>query len=303
MYVVLLVILSSLQLDVYSKTPLIIAHRGGAGLAPENTIAAFKNAITFNIDGLEMDVHLSSDGRVIVHHDYALKPELTRTETGQWLKGDSPLLKLLSYNQLYKYDIGRPKPHTAYIEKHPQIIPSDGEHIPLLEEVIHLVKNRKKIQLWIELKTSPIHEESCDHTMLADKVMDLIQKHKIAKQIVLLSFDWRGLIYVKSKAPTIQLAFLTDAPFSENSNISSFPSPWLANQDPKHFGNSIPKAISTNHGNIWDGEHIQLTQQNIDEAHSLGLKVMAWTVNEITEMKRLGEMGVDGITTDYPDRV
>ena len=99
----------------------VIGHRGAAGLAPENTLAAFTRAWKICVDAVELDVQLSADGEVVVHHDYRLKPEITRSATGDWLNGSlGPTIKYLTLAQLKTYDVGRLKPDTVYWRQYPQ---------------------------------------------------------------------------------------------------------------------------------------------------------------------------------------
>jgi len=88
-------------------SPLNIAHRGGAALYPENTLAAFRNAVALGCDGAELDVQLSNDGEVIVFHDYLLKPELCRNARGRWLAKPAPRIKDLAFVELRSFDIGQ----------------------------------------------------------------------------------------------------------------------------------------------------------------------------------------------------
>ena len=87
--------------------PLIIGHRGAAGLAPENTLAAFARACELGVDGIELDVLVSADGELVVHHDFRLKPEIARTADGNWISSASPpAVKDLTVAQLKTYDVG-----------------------------------------------------------------------------------------------------------------------------------------------------------------------------------------------------
>ncbi|MFX1554732.1 MAG: glycerophosphodiester phosphodiesterase family protein, partial [Promethearchaeota archaeon] len=74
----------------------VIGHRGGAGLAPENTLAAFSGAFSLGVDSVEMDVHITADGEVVIYHDSKLKPEITRTPDGEWLKEPGPAIRRLT---------------------------------------------------------------------------------------------------------------------------------------------------------------------------------------------------------------
>src|SRR6185503_9140958 len=97
-----------------NMTTLNIAHRGGAGLWPENTLAAFRNAIALGADGAELDVHLSKDGEVVLFHDYRLKPEIVRDAAGKYLVKPTPRIKDLTLAELRTYDIGRHDRATPY---------------------------------------------------------------------------------------------------------------------------------------------------------------------------------------------
>src|SRR5437868_9783127 len=90
-----------------------IAHRGGAALQPENTLAAFRHAIALGCDGAELDVQLSADGIVIVHHDFRLNPVLTRKD-GIWLTGETPRIRDLTFGATQAFDLGRADPRSDY---------------------------------------------------------------------------------------------------------------------------------------------------------------------------------------------
>ena len=136
-----------------SKT-LNIAHRGGAGLRPENTLAAFRDAVGCGADGAELDIQLSKDGQVIVYHDYRLKPEITRLN-GHWLTRPTPRIKDLKYAELESFDVGRCDPHSAYAKTHLDVCAEDGERIPTLTDVVAVAKTAKQdFWLQVELKTS-----------------------------------------------------------------------------------------------------------------------------------------------------
>ena len=135
--------------------PLNIAHRGGAGLRPENTLAAFAHALDIGVDGFELDVHLAKDGSVVVFHDDALKPEIVRDADGRWLAERGALIKDLPYAALQTYDVGRHDPGTPYGTQHPDLVPHDGERIPRLADVIYLIRRAGgNERIWIELKTN-----------------------------------------------------------------------------------------------------------------------------------------------------
>ncbi len=136
----------------------VIGHRGAAGLAPENTLSGFCLAWQLGVDAVELDVHLTADGEIIVHHEYCLNPETTRTHPCRWLNCSTPPpIKDLTLDKLKVYDVGRLKPGTTYAHLYPMQKPVDCECIPTLHEVIATSKTIRNgnSQFWIEIKTSP----------------------------------------------------------------------------------------------------------------------------------------------------
>src|SRR5215469_12464653 len=117
-------------------SPLNIAHRGGAGLWPENTLAAFANAAAMGADGAELDVQLTRDGELVVFHDFRLKADLVSDGKGKWLAAPGPRIVDLSFAELQAYDVGRPRPDSAYAHAHPFLKACDGERIPRLADVV-----------------------------------------------------------------------------------------------------------------------------------------------------------------------
>ena len=117
-----------------------IAHRGGAGLRPENTMAAFQDAIARGADGAELDVQLSADGIAVVHHDFRLNSGYARGPDGHWLAGEGPRIKDLTLAQLQRFDLGRPRPGSDYAAAHPALTPVDGARVPALVEVVAAIQ-------------------------------------------------------------------------------------------------------------------------------------------------------------------
>src|SRR6185295_12358125 len=141
-------------------TLLNIAHRGGAGLWPENTLYAFAEAARAGFDGAELDVQLTCDGRLVVFHDFRLKPELCRRPDGIWLRGRQKLIREVPFGEISSLDVGRIRPRSLYARTHRVLHPRDGERIPLLSEVIAAVRSlRKNFRLFIEIKTSAEHRD------------------------------------------------------------------------------------------------------------------------------------------------
>ncbi|UCD82276.1 MAG: hypothetical protein JSW26_12890 [Desulfobacterales bacterium] len=285
---------------------LIIGHRGAAGLAPENTLAAFKTACEIGVDAVELDVLMTSDGNLAVHHDYTLTPEIARSTDGRWLGHPGPAVKDLTLAQLKTYDVGRLKPATKYARRYPEQRPADGERIPALEEVVALVKDQCKPTsgLWVEIKTDPEKPALTPAPKtVADAVVRVLVGQGVAARACVLSFDWRALLHVQKTAPEIATVYLSHVGVRLN-NIKPGqpgPSPWMGGLDIDDFGGSIPRAVKAAGGKYWAPFYKYLTYELLKEAHQLGLEVYVWTVDSRSEMVRLMEMGVDGIITNRPD--
>lgn len=299
-----------------------IAHRGGAGLLPENTLAAFENAVALGADGAELDVQLSRDGEVIVFHDYRLKPEICR-ENGKWLVSPTPRIKDLTLEELRRFDIGRPAPSTSYAAAHPDLNPVDGARIPRLSDVIAVAKKAtKNFRLFIELKTSfSDRAVSASPEALAEATIAVLKQTQFMDSAVLVGFDWPGLLHAKKIAPEIECWFTTlpqswfrDAPPPPEDDPPSPPqlealrfwaangiSPWAGGYDAKNYGGSIIKAIHAAGGQGWFPMHRDASAEAIFQAHDLGLKVGAWTVDDASEMRTLILNGLDAVCTDRPD--
>ena len=284
----------------------IIGHRGAAGLVPENTLSAFERACEIGVDAIELDVLLTADGNIIVHHDYALKPEITRTPQGQWLERPGPTIKNLTLAKLKTYDVGRLKPGTGYSRRYPEQQPVDGERIPTLGDVISLLEAKcdPTTQLWVEIKTNP---EEPDFTpapeTVANAVVQLLNKRKFIGRVRILSFDWRSLVQVQKIAPNIATVYLSLEGRSLNNIKPGQPgaSPWMAGLDIDDFSGSIPQAVKAAGGRYWAPYYKHLTRALLNDAHGLGIQVFVWTPDKRGDMVRLIEMGVDGIITNRPD--
>ena len=284
----------------------IIAHRGGAGLAPENTLAAFTGAFSLDVNAVEMDVHLTADGEVVVYHDSKLKPEITRTPDGEWLKEPGPTIRNLSLKQLRSYDVGRVKPGTGYAWRYPSQKPADGERIPTLREVFALAgkMGNSTVQFLIEVKTSPLEPElTPPPATVADAVIAVVRKAGLIDRAVLLSFDWRSLVRAQRIAPEVATAYLSRQSGRNDTIQAGRPgaSPWTAGLDIDDFTGSVPRAVHASHGKYWLPHYRDIDQKQLKEAHDLGLRVIVWTVNQRATMKYLIDLGVDGIITDRPD--
>jgi len=292
------------------------AHRGGAGLYPENTLAAFRDAVARGCDGGELDIQLSKDGEVVVFHDFHLKPEICRLG-GKWLEKPTPRIKDMTLEELRAFDVGRLNPASGYAKSHPHTMPVDGEKIPTLAEVLEVTSQAKKpFTLQVELKTSFINRDvAADPKALTEAAVAVLGKADYLDRTIFVGFDWEGLLHAKKIAPgvecwftTVELDFLRPPAQDEKPQMQVFrhwndtgAAPWAAGFDPGKYGNSIARAVKAAGGDGWFPYFPDATPEWVAEAKSLGLKVGAWTVNEPADMKRLIAQGLDGLCTDRPD--
>lgn len=283
---------------------LVIAHRGASGLAPENTLAAFRAAIDAGADGIEFDVQLSADGHAVVHHDLRLKPEATRLD-GAWLAEPGPAIRSLTLAELRRYDVGRLKPDSAYALRYPQQRPADGETIPTLRAVLDLVAAEAPadFQLWIELKTDPTRPGlSADPMALADAVAAAVAAAGMEARTVAVSFFWPALTRLQQTAPDIRTGYISAQ--RDWGNIAPGQpgvSPWTAPVDVAAHGGSVPRAIAAAGGAAWSVFLDDLTPEGLAEARALGLQVGVWTVRRRSQFAALRRLRPDVVTTDRPD--
>jgi len=287
--------------------PLVIGHRGAAGLLPENTLAAFARACELGIDGIELDVLVSADGELVVHHDFRLKPEIARLADGTWISSTSPAaVRDLTVAQLKAYDVGRLQPKTSYAGRYPEQTPADGERIPTFNEVIQLFRKscNPSTRLFVEIKTSP--EEPAltpPPEVISDMVVKMLKDERITERTWVLSFDWRNLVHIQRIAPELATVYLTISTPGSNTLKPNQPgpSPWMAGLDIDDFNGSAPRAVKAAGGRVWSPFFKNLTQQSLEEARRLGVGVSVWTPDRPEDLKQMIDMKVDAITTNRPD--
>jgi glycerophosphoryl diester phosphodiesterase len=279
------------------------AHRGGRALRPENTLPSFANALSMGVDTLELDMGVTKDGVIVVSHERGLNPDLARGPDGKYISTGIPYIKL-TLDEVKKYDVGQIRPGTDYAARFPDQLAIPGTRIPTLAEVFDLVRRSgdRHVRLNIETKIDPTHpEESLDPQSFVTAVLDLLRREHFTDRVMIESFDWRTLLLVQKQAPEIPTVYLTQVQQPEENIYLDKASPWTAGFDPMKYGGSVPRAVKAAGGKIWSPLYEDVTPGSIAEAHSLGLPVIVWTVNDPKDMSRLIDMGVDGIISDRPD--
>lgn len=271
----------------------IYGHRGARGLWPENTLYGYQQALRLGVNILDFDVHLTQDGVLVVTHDDALNPVITRDTHGHWMTRRL-WINQLGVNQLAQYNVCGIKPGSAYARLFSSQRGPAFCAIPRLDTVVKWVQKyypTRPIRYQIELKTDPAHpSHTSSPEQLARAVVDLVHRFGIGSVVEIQSFDFRCLAAVRRLDPNLATAYLTDRFFPQQKQPELLE--WIAKQG----------------GRFWEPEDISLTRAELLHAHALGLKVVVWTwpeqgtaVYEKPRVQRLIAWGVDGIITDRPD--
>ncbi len=248
---------------VNSKPHIIIGHRGAGALGPENTIAAIRIGLANNVDRIEVDVHQTKDGEIVVIHDETLN----RTTNGEGL------IKSKTWDEIFKLDAGS-KFSSEY----------KNERVPLLDEVIKFIDGRAG--LIIEIKGG----SEC-YPGIEQKIADIINDNNALEWCMVHSFYTGVLVKLHQIEPALKLHKLFIVKFSflpfmvalegiEYFNLEKYPyiNEYSLNY---HFAN----------------------RRIIKKLQKSGKKVNVWTVNESKDAKKLLSIGVDGIITDFPDKM
>jgi len=254
-------------------------HRGARGHLPENTLPAFALALEMGVDALELDVGVTRDGVVVVHHDRRLNPDVARAADGRWVAAPAPTVHSLAFEALQRYDVGRLRPGSEYAARFPLQQPADGTRIPRLGQVFELAR-QSAVRFNIEVKVTPTHpDETLAPGPFARKVLAEVRAAGLQPRAIVQSFDWRALEVIEREAPEIATAYLTEARDSD------------------------PARVRAAGARTWSPDYRALTRDSLREARKAGMRVVVWTVNEPRDIARLIDWRVDGIISDYPDRV
>ena len=267
--------------------PELHGHRGCRGLRPENALPAFLHALALGVDVLEMDVVISADHQVVVSHEPWLNPAICLSPEGQIIeKSPSPRFNLyqMPYATIRRCDCGLRR-HPGFPE---QI--SEPAYKPLLREVLATTEaviraaGRPPIRYAIEIKSSPgddniFHPAPKDFLSL---VLAEINNAQVAARTTILCFDPRILRLAHQQQPDIATCLLLEAD-----------QPWLASIQELGF---VPTTLGPDFTSVTAAAVHELRR------HYQGLRLVPWTVNQQSDMITLMALGVDGVTTDYPNR-
>ncbi len=269
----------------FAQTFDIQGHRGCRGLMPENSIPGFIHAIDLGVTTLEMDVVISADGKVVVSHDPFISGQFCVNELGAEIKKKEEE-SINIYNMVYEdvklFDCGIIG-NSSFPEQQKISV-----YKPLLSEVIEQceahIKNTGKapVRYNIELKSRPSWDliYHPDPNLFTTLVYNVIEEKIPKERVCVQSFDLRILHYWKMKYAEYAISLLVSNNKSAEKNIEEL---------------GFKPDIYSPHYKL-------VSSKDLDYLHDLSIKVIPWTINEANEMKKVIDMGVDGLITDYPDR-
>ena len=297
------------------------AHRGGAGLTVENTIASFSRALDLGVSTLELDVQITADGYAVVTHDRDPSPR-NCVDTAPAFANDPEFpyvpatvyVKDLTLAQVRTLDCG-----TRTQPRFPGQQASPGARMPLLSEVFALVNERRahRVTLNVETKVEAgAPEQTAPREQFVQVVAGEVRAAGLLDQVTVQSFDWGALMRMREVAPELPIVALTNGQQFLQAGAPGA-SPWLGGIDIDDFGGDLVAAVasfdadalSPVHGDPQDGVvgdagYVPYTtRQLVADAHAAGIRVIPWSVDDVATMQSLIDVGVDGLITDYPDRL
>lgn len=278
-------------------------HRGARGLVPENTLVGFARALELGVSTIELDVGVTRDGEVVVAHDPYVNPKLCLAPTGEPLATErGPLLRHLDLREVQAFDCGSLNPDVKRFKEPPRRnVP--GAPMPSLRQVFALARSRGagEVRFNVEMKTQPSDGDEVSLKEFVTTVVDVLRSEKMLERANVQAFDWRALAIAKELEPQLRTAALLatlDPVWQAGLNLVEHDSvlgmlraadayvdifspywPLLLKSDERYAGSSVA------------------------EYQAAGFPVVPWTINGRQRMRQMIRLGVDGIITDYPDRL
>jgi len=263
-------------------------HRGARGLLPENSIPAFLHALDLGVTTLEMDVTINAQGHVVVSHEPWMSAKICSHSDGREVtEEEEQTLRIyaMTDDQVASFDCGS-RGHPDHPEQ--QAMPVVK---PLLSDVFSAVASRAEstdrnarfgqVLYNIEIKSMPegdriFHPEVME---FANALYRVVEQHVLVEQTTVQSFDPRALEAMHEIDPQIAISLLVENRDGLQQNLARI--------------SFLPQ--------IYSPDYQLLDQAQIDAAHTQGILVIPWTVNDEITIRELVKMGVDGLITDYPD--
>lgn len=262
------------------------AHRGGAGLYPENSIVAMLNAVAMGVRTLELDLHITADDRVVVIHDPYFTSAKNLAPGGEMIDTGSKMRHVvyeLKYDVVKEYDVG------IIPQKDFPTRQNIGARVPLLSQLIDEVEaytrkyNLTPVRYNIEIKSNSFKDDRLapKYDKFTDLAMAIINQKGIADRVIIQSFDVRTLEHMHKFYPNVALSYLVGRGGSFERDMAKL--------------SFLPQIYSPNYKKV--------NQKMVERAHLWGVKVIPWTVNERGTLTYMLQVGVDGVISDYPNRM
>ncbi|MBE2318521.1 glycerophosphodiester phosphodiesterase [Solirubrobacter sp. CPCC 204708] len=293
------------------------AHRGGLGLTTESTLQGFRKALELGVTTLELDVQITQDKYAVVTHDRRVSAQKCK-DTTPVTAGDpefpyvGKFIKDLTLAQVWTLDCGQP------LADYPLQEVIRGVKMPLLRQVFALTECMRGDRTWMNIETkveAGAPHETAPREEFVQITAQEIRRARVQDRVTIQSFDWGSLMRWRQVMPRLPIVALTNGDFLQVGQPGA--SPWLGGIDVDDFGGSYVRAahsfgadaLSPVHGNpqngkVGDPNYVPYTTPAlVREAHRVGLPVVPWTVDDPATMASLMDAGVDGIITNYPDRL
>jgi len=248
--------------------PLVLAHQGGEGQWPSNTLLAFQSAAQAGADVLDTDMHLTKDGTPILMHDQTVD----RTTDGTGAIRDLTLAEIKQLDAAYDFS-------TDDSQTHPYR--GQGVTVPTLEELFQAFPDKR---FGIEIKqTEPIET--------AKRFCAVIRQYQMQDQVLISSFRQENMDAFRKECPEV-------ATSATENEVKLFYVLHLLGMTRAFTPNYSSFQVPETSGSIY-----LLTSQFVSAARERNLPIVPWTINKEADLQRMIDLGVDGINTDYPDRL
>jgi glycerophosphoryl diester phosphodiesterase len=270
------------------------AHAGGRGEATGESLRAFAKSLELGVSTLELDIDITKDHQPLVWHDPVIASQQC-SDTGAAFAGDpsypyvGKFVHDLTLAQIHTLDCGKPA------SQFPRAEVVRGNKIAVLPEVFSLTDSyRADVRYNIETKVAADHPAiSAQPQEFVEVVLAAVRAAGKVDRVEIQSFDWRTLPLVRQAEPSIPLVAL----WNEHTWVPG--SPWLATVNPDVVGDPVIGAMMVG-ANILSPAYSLVDKPFVHRAHSLGLSVIPWTVDDANDMRTQIAVGVDGIITNYP---
>jgi len=246
-----------------SRPILKVGHRGAAGLMPENTLVSFRKGLECGADIIELDVHLSSDGELVVMHD----PKVERTTDGSGELGTKTFAEIRKLNAAAKFTKAAVEP----------------QQVPTLQEALDVLKP-SGCEIHIEIK---LRSDGTRYAGIEKKVLDLVRGNDLLEKAVITSFDQPTLKELKVLEPKVRTLISVNKSYFQAAGM----------RGPESIADELSK-LGLEYVAIDQG---WLLPAYVKALHAKGLRVGVWTVDDEGTIRRFISMDVDFITSNRPD--